>query len=59
MHGYGVLTWPDGKFYKGNYQNDKKNGFGEFYWTDGSIYKGLWRDGKQHGKGVLIEPNSN
>ena len=40
MHGNGVLTWPDGRRYQGEYQNDKKHGYGEFYWNDGKIYKG-------------------
>lgn len=40
MHGNGVLIWPDGRRYQGEYQNDKKHGYGEFYWKDGKIYKG-------------------
>ena len=32
MHGFGTFTLPDGKYYKGNYENDKKKGYGEFFW---------------------------
>lgn len=27
-----MFTWPDGRVYKGGYQNDKKHGYGEFTW---------------------------
>jgi hypothetical protein len=30
MNGKGKLTWPDGRFYEGEYSNDQKNGFGVF-----------------------------
>ena len=40
MNGKGVLLWPDGRKYKGEYLNDKKHGLGEFYWKDGRGYKG-------------------
>ena len=46
MEGYGVFTWNDGRIYKGNYLNDKKEGFGDFYWPDGRCYKGNWKNGK-------------
>ena len=32
MQGFGTFTLPDGKYYKGNYENDKKKGYGEFFW---------------------------
>lgn len=29
--GHGIYNYPDGKFYKGEFLNDKKHGFGELY----------------------------
>ena len=56
-----IFTWMDGRKYKGEYKNDKKEGYGEFKWPDGrvllkfkQIYKGQWKNGKQHGVGVYI-----
>ena len=46
MDGYGEFIWPDGKKYKGNYIEDKKEGYGEFFWPDGRIYRGNWLEGK-------------
>lgn len=51
MHGIGLYTWKDKKFYEGEYVNDKKEGFGKYSWPDGRVYKGYWKDGKQHGLG--------
>lgn len=38
--------WKDGKSYKGEYADDKKNGFGIFIWSNGKRYEGYWQDGK-------------
>ena len=46
MNGFGILKWPDGKIYEGNYKDDNKNGFGTFIWSDGRKYIGSWQDGK-------------
>ena len=35
MHGYGILTWKDGKRYEGDFFNDKREGHGKFTWADG------------------------
>ena len=45
MNGYGQYIWPDRRFYKGNYLDDKKHGYGEFRWADGKYYKGEWSKG--------------
>ena len=31
MNGYGTLEYDDGRFYIGNFLDDKKDGFGTFY----------------------------
>lgn len=40
MHGNGVLLWPDGKKYDGEFINDKREGHGTFHWPDGRVYIG-------------------
>ena len=35
MHGNGSMTWPDGRFYKGGFVEDRKSGDGNFTWPDG------------------------
>ena len=32
MHGTGVFSWSDGRKYKGDYVEDKKQGHGIFEW---------------------------
>jgi hypothetical protein len=54
MSGYGTFTWPDGRRYEGEYQNDKKHGFGVYIWPNGRSYQGNWENGKQHGVGTII-----
>ena len=53
MHGFGQMTWPDGRQYEGEFYNDVKQGQGTFQWADGRIYSGQWFKGKQHGQGVI------
>lgn len=46
MSGFGILKWIDGRYYKGQFSNDKRHGKGEMYYTDGSRYVGNWSQGK-------------
>ena len=59
MHGEGVYHWPDGRSYKGNFKNDKKNGYGVYKYPDGRSYKGSFKDGLQHGIGVFVSPEGS
>jgi hypothetical protein len=56
MHGKGKFTWPDGKFYEGEYKNDKKDGYGKYFW-EGKSYEGTWLNGKQNGYGSIYINN--
>lgn len=56
MHGKGKFLWPDGKFYEGEYKNDKKDGYGKYFW-DGKSYEGTWLNGKQNGYGSIYINN--
>jgi hypothetical protein len=46
MHGKGKFTWPSGKIYVGEYENDTKHGFGTLTLKDGRKYSGRWENGK-------------
>ena len=52
MWGNGVFNWPDGRKYKGEYVDDKKEGFGTYYWPDGRIIEGMWKNGHQN-RGII------
>jgi len=55
--GRGKLTYPDGKYYEGEWKIGRINGQGTLYNRDGSIiYDGQWKNEKYHGKGVLYNP---
>ena len=53
MNGRGKLTWPDGRKYEGNFEDDKRHGVGTYWWKDGRVYRGMWEKGQQHGKGYI------
>lgn len=40
MNGKGLYKWPDGKYYLGEFKNDKKDGYGTYVWADGKKYEG-------------------
>ena len=46
MHGKGILTWKDGRFYDGEFNFDKKHGQGKYTFADGKWYDGGWINGK-------------
>ncbi len=50
--GYGVMIWPNGDRYEGEWKNDLQNGTGSFVYADGEKYEGLWKDGKKNGTGT-------
>ncbi len=42
MNGYGVLRWPDGKVYEGQFENDLKHGQGKLTTPIGDVFQGEW-----------------
>lgn len=50
MNGNGLMTWPDGRSYQGQFKDDKKHGVGTYIWK-GRKYVGEWNNGQQHGIG--------
>ena len=46
-NGYGVMTWPDGSKYEGNWKFGRQNGIGVYTDKKGKAEKGFWFDGKR------------
>lgn len=53
-HGFGHLSFVDGKNYCGYFSNGAFHGYGTFVLESGSIYTGEWKSGNQEGKGIFI-----
>jgi len=51
MNGYGIFFWKDGRVFKGNYKEDKKNEFGIYLKPEGKKYEGYWKNGSQSSLG--------
>lgn len=51
-HGEGVMTWPDGQRYEGEWRVGEYNGRGVMTWPDGTRYEGEWREGDFNGWGL-------
>lgn len=49
MFRYGEFEWPDGKKYKGCWDNGKQHGMGTFINQLGQIREGEWINGKRIG----------
>ncbi|GCB76933.1 hypothetical protein scyTo_0018400, partial [Scyliorhinus torazame] len=56
-HGKGVLQWPDGRMYTGDFRNGLEDGYGEYIIPNKTLkkndhYQGHWKEGKMHGHGI-------
>lgn len=62
LHGFGVLTWPDGRKYTGRFKNNLQHGEGEYIVPGNggdTVFRGTWKNGKLHGLGSARYPNGN
>ena len=50
--GLGIITFPNGEKYVGEFKNGKKNGQGTHTWSDGDKYVGEFKDGNPNGQGT-------
>lgn len=50
--GKAYFTFPDGKVYEGDFENDLPNGAGCMTFPNGDTYNGHWKDGKMEGHGT-------
>jgi hypothetical protein len=51
-HGRGILKFPDGPIYYGQFKMDKANGKGKLIFKDGEEYDGDWENNKTNGFGI-------
>ncbi|XP_073407624.1 alsin [Dendrobates tinctorius] len=61
-HGRGVLSWPDGRIYTGEFRNGLEDGYGEYILPNKALkqndrYLGNWKDGKMCGQGTFWYAN--
>lgn len=55
--GKATFTWPDGRVYRGSFNNGQPSGVGREELPNGETYDGRWLDGKRHGHGALDLPD--
>jgi len=53
-HGAGVLSWPDGRRYIGQFCHGVFDGEATMTWPDGRRYTGQYRQNKKHGEGDFL-----
>ena len=58
MNGMGEFLWPNGVFYRGQYEKDLRHGRGEMIWSIDKRFRGSWAYGMRHGYGEFIEIES-
>jgi hypothetical protein len=51
------MLYQDGKYYEGEWIDDKKSGHGLLAFEDGSYYFGSWKDDLAHGQGIHYSKN--
>ena len=59
MEGRGILNYPDGSSYEGDFKNAKFEGKGILRCTSRYVYEGDFKDGKCEGEGTLTYANGN
>jgi len=56
-HGKGVITYPLGGKYVGEFKDGKRDGQGVHTYPSGSKYVGEFKDGKYNGQGTITHPD--
>ena len=52
--GFGILVWPNGSVYEGQFKNNLAHGLGKITHKDGDSYEGDWINDKADGTGVYL-----
>lgn len=55
-HGAGVIRWPNGDVFEGNFKDGLRDGAGT-YVCRSSRYEGQWKGSMRHGQGVEVWNN--
>jgi hypothetical protein len=53
--GFGVLKWPDGSSYVGQFADDYMSGSGRMIQCTGDVYEGQWRNNQANGQGKFVD----
>ena len=53
----GKFSWPNGSYYKGQFEKNLFQGMGDFQWSDGRKYSGQWFTGNMKGFGMFFWPD--
>lgn len=62
LHGEGIMTWPDGRRYEGQFRQSVYHGPGRLEVPSSAgvtIYEGTWKNGKLEGKGIIRYANKD
>lgn len=54
MEGRGIMTWPDGSKYEGEFKMGKMDGEGTKFMANGNKYIGQFKNDLMHGHGVFF-----
>merc|ERR1712023_305464 len=58
-HGRGVMTWPDGHKFDGNWRNDKPHGLGTMTYPNGDTLKAEFHEDGTHGPALITYANGD
>ena len=59
MTGRGLMVWPDGSQYEGEWKDNERHGEGSHLTSNGAIYQGRFVHGVKEGPGVLTYIDGN
>ncbi|XP_069957233.1 alsin isoform X3 [Cherax quadricarinatus] len=62
LHGEGIMTWPDGRQYEGQFRQNVYHGPGQLEVPSPggvTVYEGTWKNGKLEGKGIIRYANKD
>ena len=43
-HGHGVMIYPDGGRYEGEFKHNKRSGYGKMVYADGTVFEGIFEE---------------
>jgi hypothetical protein len=59
QNGKGVMTWPDGDRYDGEWLHGQRHGYGRLDRKNGETYQGNWARNQRNGHGVNLSTNGD
>lgn len=58
-NGQGIMVWPSGESYEGEWALNNRHGYGELKKDGRLLYKGQWFEDKRNGKGTQFSSNGD